>query len=101
MAAFQIRRQFFLDNQPVVDPKILRPIPRLLRTIQRSVVRFGPRPPANVDLRVYNARPWWHDFSSLGMPTDFSRYPSVGEHWVNLVRKALGKQPFTSEVSHH
>jgi len=90
-----------LDNQPVVDPKILRPIPRLLRAIQRSVVGFGPRPPANVDTRVYQARPWWHDFSSLGMPTDFSKHPSVGEQWVNLVRKALGKQPFTSEGSHH
>jgi len=90
-----------LDNQTIVDPKILRPIPRFLRAIQRSVVRFGPRPPASVDLRIYQARPWWHDFSALGLSTDFTNYPSVGEYWVNLFRSAIGKGPLTSAGSHH
>jgi hypothetical protein len=90
-----------VDIKPVVDPKILRPIPRLLRAAQQAVVRFGPRPPAGTDLRVYQARPWWHDFSPLGLTTDFSKYPSVGERWVNLIRRLLGKGPLTSEGSHH
>jgi hypothetical protein len=90
-----------VGTKPVVDPKILRPIPRLLRALQRSLVQLGPRPPVGAHMRIYQARPWWHDFSSLGISTDFSKFPGVGEHWVNLVRKVLGKTPITSEGSHH
>jgi hypothetical protein len=89
-----------MNAKPVVDPKILRQLPRLLRAIQRSVVRLGPRPPAGTDLRVYQARPWWHDFSSLGLTTNFAGYPSAGERLVNMVRGLLGKGPMTSEGSH-
>jgi hypothetical protein len=89
-----------MNAPPVVDPKILRPIPRLLRALQSAVVHFGPRPPLGSDIRIYQARPWMHDYSALGMMTDFSKYPSLGEHCVNLARNVLGKGKLTSQGSH-
>jgi hypothetical protein len=67
-----------MDAQPVLDPKIVRPVPRLLRAIQQAVVRLGPRPPAGTDFRIYQARPWMHDYTALGLTTDFTRYAGLG-----------------------
>jgi len=89
-----------MNTQPVLDPKIVRPVPRLLGAMQQATARFGPRPPANTDLRICQARPWMHDYSALGVTTDFSKYPSLGEHFVNLVRAALGKGVLTTAGSH-
>jgi hypothetical protein len=89
-----------MDAQPVVDPKILRPVPRFLRAVQHAIARFGPRPPAGTDFRVYQARPWMHDYSALGLTTDFTKSPSLGEYCVNLARLVLGKGKLTSQGSH-
>jgi hypothetical protein len=90
-----------MQAQSIVDPKIVRVFPQFLRTIQQAVIWFGPRRPAGSDVRVYQARPWWHDYAALGVTTDFSNYPSLGERCVNVVRSILGKGPLTAEGSHH
>jgi hypothetical protein len=89
-----------LEAGTVLDPKIVRFVPKLVRATQQAMVRFGPRPPAGTDPRIYQARPWMHDYTALGLTTDFSNYPSLGERCVNLVRGALGKGVFTTQGSH-
>lgn len=89
-----------MEARAVQDPKIVKVVPRLLRATQHAALRIGPRPPAGTDMRIYQARPWMHDYTALGLITDFTNYPSLGERCMNLVRRALGKGVVTTLGSH-
>jgi hypothetical protein len=71
-----------------------------MRAAQFRVRAIGDQPPAGTDERVYALRPWMHDFSELGVNTDFRAHKSLGERAVNVVRRMAGKGELSTEGSH-
>jgi hypothetical protein len=89
-----------MDAQPVLDPKIVHEIPKRVRAMQQNIMSLGSRPPAGSDSRIYDLRPWYHDYSALGLNTDFTESPSLGESVANAIRKLIGKDVITTRGSH-
>lgn len=82
-----------------LDPSVTVSYKETLREAQHRLLRLGARCPPSVDSRVYAARPWYHDFSGLGVGTEFSQHMSTGEVLLGAVRRAIGKRPLGAQVN--
>jgi SAM-dependent methyltransferase len=85
----------------LTDPKLAGRIPRLLRTVQSAAINFGAKPPHGAAPSIYLHRPYYHDFSALGVRTNFDDTESFGERVTNLIRRLIGKGRINSGSHHH
>jgi hypothetical protein len=54
-----------------IDPKIASSLPRFFRSVQYRLANLGSKAPPGAELDVYRLRPWYHDYSALGVRTNF------------------------------
>ena len=81
-----------MSGQRITDQTIAgRPTAKF--RAQRALMRFGEKVPKGGERRIYDARPWYHDFSRFGVMTNFGQHASLGEKAINAVRSIVGKPP--------
>jgi hypothetical protein len=90
-----------LSMSETTDPKITGAVPRFIRALQYWVSNLGAAPPAGTDLEIFRRRTWYHDFSALGLRTNFDEVVSPGEKIANLIRRLLGKGALKSGSHPH
>lgn len=73
----------------------------MIRAVQYGLANLGAKAPANSDAEVYRLRPWYHDYSPLGVRTNFDDVISPGEQAANVIRRVLGKSVLNSGSHPH